>query len=133
MKRAIVIVAVVFSWALLAGAQTTANTIRANVPFAFQLNQKEMPAGEYDFRWSLSRIVTVKPVNGQVVQLMMANQIDEFATPDNAKIMFRKAGDLYFLAQISSHAGIVVMKMTPTERRIMLAGKPSETVSVEGK
>ena len=120
MKRAMLIMIVV-SCALLAAAQQQqpCQSVRATIPFAFQLNGVTMPAGEYDFCWSRNFSVEIKPMsNVQPSRYARASTIDAAVRPATAKLAFRQIGDRYFLAEIQQPGtALVTLVVSPEEKK----------------
>ncbi len=105
MKRQFLILIAIaaFATALTTNAfGQTGNTVRANVKFDFQIDDRIYPAGEY---WvesisqsnNLLRIRSVSDVNKQ--QFIVANhsKVGKRQTP---KLVFQKSGENYFLTKI---------------------------------
>ena len=81
-------------------AQQTIMT--ANVPFAFNIGQKQLPAGAYAVR-EMDRATLIQSRDGENSVL----GIYAYAGPakaDESKLVFHKVGDHYFLAQIWTSA-----------------------------
>jgi len=76
---------------------------RAEVGFDFSLDQKSMPAGAYEISSVNSSVIAVRNLDtrqGQLVIEPMRVQASQAAGIPHAKLVFRKYGDQYFLAQI---------------------------------
>jgi hypothetical protein len=105
MKRnvigALMTLIVAFSIAVpMVQAQQTIMT--ANVPFAFSIGEKQLPAGAYAVR-EMDRATLVQSSNGENSVL----GIYTYAGPskaDETKLVFHKVGDHYFLCQIWTSA-----------------------------
>ena len=81
-------------------AQSTILT--ANVPFAFNVGAKQLPAGAYAVR-EMDRATLIQSRDGENSVLGIYN----YAGPskaDETKLVFDKVGDHYFLAQIWTSA-----------------------------
>ena len=81
-------------------AQSTILT--ANVPFAFNIGDKQLPAGAYAVR-EMDRATLIQSRDGKNSAL----GIYAYAGPskaDETKLVFNKVGDYYFLAQIWTSA-----------------------------
>jgi hypothetical protein len=84
----------------MVNAQSTIMT--ANVPFAFSIGDKQLPAGAYAVR-EMDRATLVQSKDGGNSVL----GIYAYAGPskaDETKLVFNKVGDHYFLAQIWTSA-----------------------------
>jgi hypothetical protein len=74
----------------------------ANVPFAFSVGDKQLPAGSYAVR-EMDRATLIQSSDGATSVL----GIYAYAGPskaDETKLVFNKVGDHYFLAQIWTSA-----------------------------
>jgi hypothetical protein len=107
----------------LAQAQTRA---RASVPFEFSLNQTSMPAGIYEVSSMSDKVLTVRNLETRDARLVIASvhvQASQAAGTPHAKLVFRKYGDQYFLAEIwngQSNIGIAFPE-SKKERELKLA------------
>ena len=101
MKRnvigALMTLIVAFSIAVPA-VQAQQTIMSANVPFAFNIGNKQLPAGAYAVR-EMDRATLIQSKDGENSVLGIYN----YAGPskaDETKLVFHKVGDHYFLAQI---------------------------------
>src|SRR6516165_11445548 len=101
MKRnvigALMTLIVAFSIAVPA-VQAQQTIMSANVPFAFNIGDKQLPAGSYAVR-EMDRATLIQSSDGATSVL----GIYAYAGPskaDETKLVFNKVGDHYFLAQI---------------------------------
>ena len=108
MKRHInILVAII----VLAGALTVnaqAQTVRtqiavANVPFAFNVGNKNLPAGKYTVTVvnpaSDRKVLQIRSTNGRASAMIQTNSVVGNVS-DNAKLVFQRYGDRYFFAQV---------------------------------
>jgi hypothetical protein len=76
--------------------------LSANVPFTFNIGDKQLPAGAYAVR-EMDRATLIESKDGEHSVL----GIYQYAGPsktDQTKLVFHKVGDRYFLAQIWTSA-----------------------------
>ena len=76
--------------------------MRCNVPFAFNIGDKQLPAGTYVVR-EMDRVTLIQSKDGENRVLGIYN----YAVPSKAdenKLVFDKVGDHYFLTQIWASA-----------------------------
>jgi hypothetical protein len=76
---------------------------RASVPFDFSLNQKSMPAGTYEVSSLSDKVLAVRNMNTGEAHLVIESmhvQAPQAAGIPHAKLVYRKYGDQYFLAEI---------------------------------
>jgi hypothetical protein len=116
--------------------------LRANIPFAFSVSDKTMPAGEYTIGCpnpgSNMKILQVRSRDGQESTLVRTNRVSG-KIQDKAKLIFSRYGGQYFLAQVwlsSDSIGMQTLK-SRTEKQVvreLAASKASkETVAVTAK
>ena len=81
--------------------QAQQTIMSANVPFAFNIGDKQLPAGAYAVR-EMDRATLIQSKDGATSVL----GIYAYAGPssDETKLVFNKVGDHYFLAQIWTSA-----------------------------
>jgi len=76
---------------------------RASVPFDFSLAQKSMPAGVYEISSMNEKVLAVRNLETREARLLIESmhvEASEAAGTPHAKLVFRKFGDQYFLAEI---------------------------------
>ena len=105
--------------------------VKAEVPFAFSLQDKAMPAGNYQIFAVSDRVLEVWNLDAQHGQLL-AKQISVQSKDQSPKLVFHKYGDQYFLSQIwdgRSDTGIQLAE-SKREKETKMASLPnaSETV-----
>lgn len=85
---------------LSVAAQET-HTLKANIPFSFSVREKTLPAGAYHVILD-SRINTVRldGTGAKVSCTAMANNAYATSDPRQTKLIFRRYGNQYFLAQV---------------------------------
>jgi hypothetical protein len=106
------------------------DTVKATIPFAFNVGAKAMPAGPYEVRRSLSNSVVLRNLNtnDNVVALTMT---DSSTVPARTALVFHQYGDSFFLAQISSPASLKLLTMSKLERQV--AARTQELARNEGE
>jgi hypothetical protein len=96
-KLAILIAFTLLTTAAFAGSATQ----KADVPFAFHLGNKVMPAGSYTIRQLTSQSVVIKQEgSGAVSTIALTFSAQRDAKDNGAKLVFDRVGDQYFLVQI---------------------------------
>jgi hypothetical protein len=110
--------------------------VKAEVPFAFSLQDKAMPAGNYQIIAQSDRVLEVWNLDVRHGQLL-AKQISVQSKDQSPKLVFHKYGDQYFLSQIwdgQNDTGIQLAE-SKREKEVKMAGIPSasETVIVAMK
>jgi hypothetical protein len=82
-----------------AAAQSSSTVAQANIPFAFQAGNEQMPAGQYRVvRESTSLVLLSGPSHAEDFIVMHA--AISLKAPSNGKIVFHRYGDKYYLSQI---------------------------------
>jgi len=76
-------------------------TLKADVPFEFVASKNTLPAGEYTVQfWAGSPTLAVANADRSAKAVVMTNAIEADRPAEQPKLVFRKYGDRYFLAQI---------------------------------
>ncbi len=75
---------------------------RANVPFSFYVNNKIMPSGEYNVKRENNSLGVLLVQDSKADQGIFTtyNVYFPYTNFQNAKLVFHKYGDKYFLAQV---------------------------------
>jgi len=81
------------------------NSVRANVPFAFSLNQSSMPAGGYEISSVNEKVISVRSLETGQARMLIASVHVQASQDQHAKLVFHKYGDQYFLSQIWDGSG----------------------------
>ena len=76
---------------------------KANVPFAFSVEQNSMEAGQYTITVS-DRVMQIHNDSTNKTVAIIA-QHEESAKPQNTRLVFHRYGDSYFLAEVWSATG----------------------------
>lgn len=107
-----------------AKAQTPNQQITASIPFEFNAGNQTLPAGKYAVRVtnpvSDQRVLQIRSLDGSkniVLQMYSVNG----TTRDEAKLVFHRYGERYFLAQVWT-AGDSIGMEAPRSRAERFAG-----------
>ena len=113
--------------------------VQADVPFAFSLQGKAMPAGNYEIIALSDRAIEVRNLNTRRSQFLLKPMSVQSSREQGPMLVFHKYGDQYFLSQIwngGSHYGVGFAE-SEREKEVSLAGNgaanASETVIVAMK
>jgi hypothetical protein len=93
----------------------------ANIPFAFAVADKTMPAGQYTIQSasvSTKGLVRVQSVaNGESAMVLAPASNASYKTTEKvqAKVVFHRYGDRYFFSEIWTADGSLCGKTTPTK------------------
>lgn len=109
-------------------AQNSVN-LAANVPFAFNVGTRSLPAGDYEFYGQGgSPNLTLRTADGAAVAIILTTNASTFNPPKQSKLVFRVYGQKSYLAGVWS-AGIVSGRETPktaAEKESERAGIPMQ-------
>ena len=110
----------------------------ANIPFAFSILDKTMPAGQYTVQHaSIDRpglIVFQNVADGHSAAVLAPSSAASYSTKDkaDAKLIFHRYGDRYFFSEVWSSNGSLCGKAQPTklERETKSSGSNDQMVAV---
>ena len=101
-ERAIALAALILLVTLSSAyAQTDRQTL-VNIPFNFSVGEKTMPAGKYLIRRNRKDSDTVWVIQNKEsgeAALLLTRSVSATETQENAKFVFRKYDDVYFLSE----------------------------------
>ena len=76
--------------------------MRARIPFAFNVGDKSLPAGEYSIAvlnpTSDRKVLQIRSTDGRLSAIIQTNERNA-NTPEQTKLVFNRYGDRYFFAQ----------------------------------
>jgi hypothetical protein len=132
-------IAIMFIFGVLAvgaEAQTLGSqTIRANVPFAFNVGQTSLPAGVYTVSIlnpaSDRKALQIRSADGKVNAIVHTVGTGS-SLVENAKLVFRRYGDRYFFAQaqLAGDSTSLTTAKTRAERSAQQALKQGGNTSI---
>ena len=89
-----------FAAVACSGLHAQNTTVRASIPFDFQIGETRMPAGDYLFRIE-NRWLAVQDQSGSHVTAAITTAVDRPPMPTNqAVLQFNRYGEVYFLAKV---------------------------------
>jgi hypothetical protein len=116
-----------------------AQSVKADVPFAFSMQGQSMPAGNYSIIAVSDRVLEVWNLDSRHGQLLAKQMSVQSSKDQGPKLVFHKYGDQYFLSQIwdgQSDTGIQLPE-SKREKELKIASNnlpnASETVIVAMK
>ncbi len=85
-------------------AQAASSKVFAKIPFEFEVGGKTLPAGDYKFVHRTLRgihpdVVLVQNRDTDATATVMTRPVLDWASPGQAKIVFHRYGNHYFLSQ----------------------------------
>lgn len=146
MKRqlnfAIAIIIVCGVLTIIAQAQTSGpQRMRANIPFAFNVGQKTLPAGVYTVTVvnpsSDRKVLQIRSADGHATAMVQTTGVGG-RVAEEAKLMFRRYGDRYFFAQAhmagdSISLATAISGAERATRRTLVRGHEKSLVAVIGE
>jgi len=72
---------------------------KANVPYTFQVENKQLPAGQYLVKWMGGRL-HIQSVDGKNSATVLALPVEGKVTQEKSRLVFNNYGDTHFLAAI---------------------------------
>ena len=133
MKK-VILMMVVLSWALLAGAQYQKNVIKADIPFDFVVGSQVMPAGVYNFTWSAARKISIDPKEWSGSHgYALISELDIFYKGTETSVVFEQVGNRYFLTEIRhpGEARVVTLPNKGAEAQMKMAKKQVQVTGEE--
>jgi hypothetical protein len=97
MKRNLIGILSLVVMSMLAATGAYAQSVRANVPFAFRVGSKQLPAGAYEIRMTTDNAIAIRSGQSNATLVLVRRE-----TPRNSgnKLVFHHLGGEYFLAAI---------------------------------
>ena len=138
MKNLLLMVTALSFLAIAGGVPARAQVVDAiefNVPFAFTVKNKTLPAGEYIVKRldSLSEdVMEISSRDSHERMLVLVGSAESIGTPDKSELIFDRIGDQYFLAEIferGNNPGVEVPK-SRAERKLEEEGAMIQVRSV---
>ena len=126
---------------VLAAAQTsTHDQMRIDVPFSFTVSDTKLPAGTYLVVEREGKLMSLRNLDGTgnlfivVAPADFLNHWAWFQQEPQAKMVFHRYGDQYFLAELGmGNAGSWAVQKSPYENQYIIAGMQQQRVVVAGK
>ena len=87
----------------LGGAAAQATTLEAKIPFAFVVQKRLLPAGTYRISSVGSNFVQIGTQDKPIMETI-ATHADNNGPGSDARLVFTKYGDQYFLREVLWHA-----------------------------
>jgi hypothetical protein len=113
MKRKMLLSLTALVLALAVNVAFAQSKSHANVPFAFSVEQKWLPAGEYRIA-TKDHVLEIRNYSTNEAADVIA-QHEESTKPQISRLVFHKYGDRYFLAEVwtaTGEAGAAGMELT---------------------
>ena len=92
--------AFVFSIAASTASAQLSNTIQVNIPFAFVVGSKTMPAGVYSVERRTQKVLMLRSNDSDNTAMLNAVLVDINRESKRGRLVFNKYGDEYFLSTV---------------------------------
>jgi hypothetical protein len=126
-------------WATTAQSQAASpRLMRAHIPFAFNVGNKALPAGEYNITVlnpsSDQKVLQIRSTDGSV-SAIVSTVAAKTQSPERSKIVFRRYGDTYFFAQAQASGESIALaalksKAERAEARMIASHGDTTTVTI---
>jgi hypothetical protein len=129
---------IILATALTAGAQaqsSSAQRVIANIPFAFTVGSKTLPAGKYTITVvnpsSDRRALQIRSMNGRSSAIVLTNAISGHMS-DSSKLVFERYDDRYFFAQaqLSGDSTTLAALRSKSEHKQMVAAAKKRSLVI---
>ena len=98
------IVAIALAMAVVSANAQSSRMVISNVPFEFVVGEKILPAGEYRISNTGGNALTIQTRDTGVLATRLTNDIQPRKDKRNARLIFRRYGQHYFLVEVWSGA-----------------------------
>ena len=126
MIRTLVTVSLVVASASILAVAQSRPIVRAKIPFGFTVANKQLPAGNYTIAKTANsnQIVLIRSEKGHEAVYSLSNSRQASSTPSETKLVFRRYGDQYFLAQMwtKGDVGGTTFPVSRAERKMLKGG-----------
>ncbi len=126
MIRTLVTVSLVVASASILAIAQSRPLVRAKIPFGFTVANKQLPAGNYTISRTASsnQIVLIRADKGNDAVYSLSNNRHASKASGDTKLVFRRYGDQYFLAQMWTKGEIAgtTFPVSRAERKMLKGG-----------
>jgi hypothetical protein len=101
-----------------ASAQLPGTRMSAQIPFAFVVSEKTLPAGTYEIRrvGDDPYVLLIQNVDDrEEVTIFITTRVDELNLIRQSALLFHRYGDVYFLAEVRSPYEGITRGLQPSE------------------
>ena len=102
-----------------------------NVPFAFETGSQHFAPGRYTIRVESAHILSIHGTTSS--GFVLTRQGGDYQRPSRSKVVFRRAGDKYFLGEvwIAAKSGHIDVVKSKAERQQQIAAERTAPQNVE--
>ena len=104
-------------------AQSGSTMILVQVPFAFVVGDRTLPAGEYTVRSEGPVGVLIQNTDGKAAIFALPHAIQSPKATPHSRLVFHQYGDTYFLSELWRPGNKTGQKLNMSPRELELAGK----------
>ncbi len=111
------------------------NGVKADVPFAFTIENQTLPAGQYAVH-KMNDMGTLSITgNGSALAMIQSNRVESSRPQKLTKLVFHKYGDRYFLYQVwvEGEDSGRQFPVTPLERELASNRRPNSVAVLAAK
>jgi hypothetical protein len=98
------IVAIALAMAVVSANAQSSRMVISNVPFEFVVGDTTLPAGEYRINRALGHALTIRTKDASDSASLLTNDIQPRKDRRQARLIFHRYGERYFLAEVWSGA-----------------------------
>ena len=109
------IIAIALASAVISANAQSSRVVVSNVPFEFIVGDQTLPAGEYRIVQTLAHGLTIRSADSEHAVIRMTNLLSPRDT-EKARLMFRKYGERYFLAEVWDGSGSTGRQLTKSRQ-----------------
>lgn len=102
------VVVLALATAVISANAQSSNKVVADVPFEFSVGYKTMPVGEYSVQIvaSAGNALLIQNVDAKTSALRLSEATDRLKNSSQARLVFHRYGERYFLAEVWNGADI---------------------------
>lgn len=127
MKKHFISIAALFSFVLVLSVASTfaqsVRSVRVNIPFEFQVGKKTLPAGDYRVAAPPAtigvRTLLLSGINEHVNNFLSISSVGTRDESRASSLVFRRYGDVYFLAEINVGNNKITLRRTGAEDKLI--------------
>jgi hypothetical protein len=111
-----------------ARAQSTTK-MHVTIPFAYSVNGKVLPAGEYEVGTNINGLVAIRNQDLRSEAMLLGHHVQSAKDLGRSRLIFNRYGDTYFLSQIwrvGTNTGIELQKSSAEREYIAKAAQSVE-------
>ena len=117
MKRNLIVTLTLVALSILTvSASFAQNPVRADVPFAFQINKTALPAGTYTVSEISDHAILIRARENPSCSLVTNYNSEEKLEAQSPRLIFHKYGNSYFLAEVWGSNGSIGMQLPESKR-----------------